>query len=451
MAAWLAGCTSGDDLPTVAGVDVDGEEDFVPEVSTVPIRFAPVDLMNVVGGISQSDSTTRGTDSQSDFSQDSVGIFCLAKYSNEGLTETHRPSWSGISKKDGGYSVWVKNALASIVTSPRPGQGNITWEANYKDEFNFYPNNDWFAYGFFAYYPYTKNIVYTQSTITTLIRIDGDDDVCYAMAASPKTPSSPVVDSYAAIYRKAFSRAYYEAISEHDPGVDEWIYPHFQFNRIVSRVKFYFRIKENLGFNLHVDRVEVADFPCLMKMMVTRTSGDIKFTEYKNPYVYSMDDLGGYYKKISDVTPLDSAQVPEEYPELKSIVGNYLLKETNGASISGQKNADGSYKYNLTIDKQQVGGYIMIPPVTDGHPTLSKMRLYVTLCDDAGNKYCNKSPLVIPPPVGGYLKGKTHAHTIALANLVPIGSNSEIGEWKADVEILEPKNTTNIDWTSVDD
>lgn len=442
----LAACSRGDDLPLVASVDGGDEDNYVPQVSDIPIRFAPVDLVDVIGSDYQTNGSTRGSSTESGYSQDSVGIFCLAKYSIEGLTAIHTPTWSGKSKSklQNTYSVWQKNLLASITSTSNPEAGSLRWANNYKDEFNFYPASDWYAYGFFAYYPYTNNIVFTQKTITALIKTDGDDDVCYAMAAAPKTPTPPINDTYAAIYRKGFSRSYYEAIAGHDPGVDEWIYPQFKFNRLVSRVKFLFRMTEEPKYNLHVDKVEVVNFPCLMKVGVSRSSGDMKLNEFNYSYIYKESELGDYINKISATTNLDSLQVVEAYPELRSMLGNYVLKETNGESISGQKNADGSYKYNLTTEKQQVGGYLMIPPVTDGHPTLSKMQVFVTLCDDAGNRYINKKKLVIDPPTGGYKIGKTHTHTIVLSNLIPTVTNSEIGEW--DAEELGSINETLTQW-----
>ncbi len=445
-AACLTACNSND-LPLAAESFAEDSASFVPQESNVPIRFAPVSVQNVTEDYNQAGIARRSPGTGS-YSWDRLGIFCLAKYSIEGLTAVHNPTWSGIARKAdlNKYSIWKKNELGSLQFDDNTNKGKIVWGSDYKDEFNFYPANDWFAYGFVAYYPHTENIVYTQGTITALIKVDGDDDVCYAMAAAPKTPTPPTNDTYSAIYRKGFSRSYYNAISGHDSGVDEWIYPRFEFTRMMARLVFYIHMKEEPKYNLHVEKVEMEDFPCIMKVgLASKTSGNMKLNLDSSPkkwFMRNYDDLNAQKVKMMACYKMDSLQIEENFPELSSPFGHFELREENGESISNQKNEDGTYKYALSTAWITIGGGIIIPPVYEGH-SRSSLKIYVTLADDNGNTYRNRSAIVVPPPTGGYKTGESYPVPIALSNPIPAPSDGEITDW----EVESARNiTTNSEW-----
>ena len=426
-AACLTACNSND-LPLVAESFAEDSASYEPRVSNVPIRFAPVDLQNVMGANYQADLSRRSSGTGS-YSYDRVGIFCLAKYSIEGLTAVHTPTWSGKSKDQllNSYSVWKKNELGSLSFKNNETNGNIVWNCNMKDETAFYPDNNWFAYGFALYYPYTKNIYYTQKTITAFVKVDGDDDVCYAVTKSPK-----VVTGDGQLDRKGFSKSYYEGLN-HDSGVDEWIYPVFQFNRLVSRVDFYVRLKEQSQHNVHVEKIELEEFPCIMKVaLVNRATNDLK-TSVSNVatrlYIRNQHDLDSINDLMRTSYNLDSLQYVEQFPEMQKVFGHFELREENGETISEQKNDDGSYKYNLTTSFQKIGGGIMVPPVTN-KDSRSSLKIYVTLCDDEGNRYRNEKALVVPAPSGGYKVGYAHTVPIALDYFLQPAVDGEIEDWQ---------------------
>jgi len=442
-AACLTACNSND-LALTADSFVEDSACFVPCVSNVPIRFAPVG-MNSVTGIYNQAAASRRSSSTGSYSYDQLGIFCLAKYSIEGLSPVHTPTWSGLARKAdiNKYSIWIKNELGSLQYNNNSTTGKIVWGKNYKDETGFYPDNDWFAYGFVVYYPRTENIVYTQGTITALVKVDGDDDVCYAMAKSPK-----VVTGDTNLDKSGFSRSYYAGL-DHDDGVDEWIYPVFEFTRMMARVEFYIRMKEEPKYNLHVEKIEVEDFPCIMNVgLASKTSGDMKLniaTSPKKRFIRNFDDLDAQKKKMMTCYKMDSLQIEENFPELSSPFGHFELREENGESISNQKNEDGSYKYNLSTTRIQIGGGLLIPPVYEAH-SRSSLKVYVTLSDEEGNKYRNRTYISIPPPAGGYVAGYSYPVSIALKNPIPAPYDSEITYWEVeDPKVIE----TSSEWEAL--
>lgn len=441
-AACLTACNSNDLLLDAESFNEDNAS-IVPCVSNVPIRFAPVDLQDVTGKSIQAAASRRSNGTGS-YSSDSVGIFCLAKYSIEGLTEIHTPTWSGIAKKPVGineYSIWIKNELASLQYKDNSDAGKLVWDKDYKDETGFYPNNDWFAYGFVAYYPHTQNIVYTKGTVTALVKVDGDDDVCYAMAKKPKT-----VTGDSQLDRSGFSRSYYAGLS-HDSGVDEWIYPRFEFTRMMSKLVFTIRMKEEPKYNLHVEKIELENFPCIMKVgLASRTSGDMKLNIDSNPkkrFIRNKADLDEQKEKMRACYKMDSLQIEENFPELKSPLGHFELREENGEPISNQRNDDGSYKYNLSTQRIEIGGGMLIPPVYTDH-SKSTLQVYVTLADDAGNTYRNRKSISVPPPQGGYVAGYAYPVPLALTCPIPSPSDGEITDWE--VEELGSINETLTQW-----
>ena len=428
-AACLTACNSND-LPLAAESFAEDSASYEPRVSNVPIRFAPVDILDVTGKSIQAAASRRSPGTGS-YSSDSVGIFCLAKYSIEGLTSVHTPTWSGVAKKPkdiNKYSIWIKNELASLQYKDDSDAGQLVWDKSMKDETGFYPDNDWFAYGFVAYYPYTQNIVYRKSTVTALIKVDGDDDVCYAMAKSPKT-----VTGDSQLDRSGFSRSYYAGLN-HDQGVDEWIYPRFEFNRMMAKLVFTIRMKEEPKYNLHVERIEVEEFPCIMKIgLASRGSGDMKLNLGSNQdkwYIRNNEDMVIQKDYMMDCYKMDSIQIEENFPELRSVLGHYELREENGEPISNQKNDDGSYKYNLTTERKEIGGGMLIPPV---HQRIHNyLQVYVTLADDQGNRYRNRNYISVTFPQGGYDAGYAYPVPIALKCPVPSPSDGEITDWEVE-------------------
>ena len=345
----------------------------------------------------------------------------------EARTLTVRDNGIGMNAQEAENNLGVIAKSGSLSFKNNETNGNIVWNCNMKDETAFYPDNNWFAYGFALYYPYTKNIYYTQKTITAFVKVDGDDDVCYAVTKSPK-----VVTGDGQLDRKGFSKSYYEGLN-HDSGVDEWIYPVFQFNRLVSRVDFYVRLKEQSQHNVHVEKIELEEFPCIMKVaLVNRATNDLKTSVSSvatRLYIRNQHDLDSINDLMRTSYNLDSLQYVEQFPEMQKVFGHFELREENGEPISEQKNDDGSYKYNLTTSFQKIGGGIMVPPVTN-KDSRSSLKIYVTLCDDEGNRYRNEKALVVPAPSGGYKVGYAHTVPIALDYFLQPAVDGEIEDWQ---------------------
>ena len=419
--AGLAACMNSDDLQNSY---VAGDEQYVitsDMISDVPIRFAPVNKNELlVEEESDVSSTTRGSASTSEVVMDNLGVFCLAKYALAG-SAYNTPSWS-FAKNNEYYNncIWNNNVRAKVSSLTLKGKTSLILTCEDQDSLHlksYYPSNNWFAYGFVAYHPRTENIVYGYSLIKGYIKLDGKDKVIYSMAKGPKATFDD--DN---LNRLAFSKSYYENLPS-ELGLDEYVYPYFSFETLTSTLYFYIKSKNIPCNNLHVDKVEFDDFPCIMVLGLAnllrysdKVSYDMKSTIARKPFVLNKEQF----------EELELSQ----FPELTSPFGHFELYEPDGSSISGKKNADGSYKYTVTTEKIKVGGGLYIPPVYKDHSRAS-MKVYVTLADDYGNKYKCVDPVEVNVPAGGWEKNKYYDINLTLNNPAQAAKDATLAEWEA--------------------
>lgn len=429
--ACLVACTDSDDLQNNI---VAGEEQYVitsDMLSDVPIKFAPINRHDImVEEESEVSSLTRGT--TSNVVMDNLGVFCLAKYALEG-SEYPTPSWS-MAKNNAYYTncVWNNNVRANISSTTQGGRTSLVLTCENQDSLHhigYYPSNNWFAYGFVAYHPRTENIVYGYSLIKGYIKIDGKDKVLYSMAKKPKAAFDDEN-----LNRSAFSKYYYENVDA-ELGLEEYIYPYFDFETLTSTLYFYISSKSVPCTNLHVEKIEFDDFPCIMVLGLAnllryadKVSYDMKSTIAKKPFVLNKEQF-------------DELEL-SQFPELTSPFGHFELYDTDGTSISGKKNADGSYKYTVSTERMKVGGGLYIPPVYKDHSRAS-MKVYVTLADDYGNKYKSVNPVAVNIPEKGWEKNKYYEIGLSLTNPAEAAKDASLAEWvAADPIEIDATNTT---------
>lgn len=407
--AALIGCSETDDLQ----VENPLEEEVIPEeelYSNVPFTFI-ASLPPDTGYV------TRGTNEGKTI--DNFGLFCLAKYAiNDGVTENRNPSWSGKAKAViNQHSIWKKNVPISVLYTSKTGV-RVLWDNPMNsDYYPYYPDKDWFAYGFVAYHPRTENIVYTQTSITAYIKLDGRDKVMYSMTKGPKDPLNDE-----SMNQKAFSKTYFDYVNPQS-GAEEYVYPYFSFQTLTSTLNFYFYSKGEPVNNLHIDKVEFDDFPCIMYLglaKLLRTASkkayDMKSSIAQKPFILNEDKFND--NNLSQFEELAGGPF-----------GHFELYEDNGEPISGKKNADGSYEYTLTTERKKVGGSIYIPPVYSGH-SREALKIYITVADDAGNTYKSQSPVVVKTK-SGWKQATSYDIPIWLNNPSQVAKDASLAEWVA--------------------
>ena len=424
-AAVLMGCSDTSDFQVEKPLEQEMivEEEFY---SNVPFNFSAAENTAITRGV-----TATG--------YDNVGLFCLAKRPiNDGITEQMKPSWSGKSKAlINQHSVWKKNVPVGIQYT----NGNhvkLVWDNPMnKDYYPYYPKKDWFAYGFVAYHPRTENLLYTQTTITAFIKLDGRDKVFYSMSKAPK-----MVLSNETLNQLSFSKSFYQALDPEgtgeypEPGTEEYVYPYFHFDVLTSTLNFYFWSKGEPINNLHIEKVEFDDFPCIMML------GLAKMLRYADKTAYDMKSSISSKPFILNQDKFDEREL-SQFEELKDgPFGHFELYEENGAPIAGQKNSDGSYKYTLSSEKIKVGGSLYIPPVYSGH-SREALNIYITVADDAGNKYKCTTPVVVKTKTG-WKKNTSYDIPIWLNNPSEVAKDASLAEWEA-AEPIEV-NATNLQW-----
>lgn len=406
----LAGCSDQDNLQ--ANIPLE-EETIAADLlcSNVPIRFANVEADDFV-----KDGITRGIAGET-INYPGLGLFCLGKRPiNDGITEGKKPSWSGKSSAlINTYSLWRNNIPISLRYYVSKKQSKVLWDTDmYGANAPYYPDKDYFAYGFVLYYPRTENIVQTQTSITAYIKLDGSQRVFYSMAKQPKVVLNNDID------KLGFSKSYYKAIDP-EPGVEELIYPYFTFQQLTSGIKFALYSKEEPNTKLHVEKIEFDNFPCIMKLGLAtlqryadKTPYDMKSSIAKNPFILN--------DSIYEANNLS------QFPDMPSWLGHFELYEENGEPIAGQKNPDGSYKYTLTKDTLPIGGTIYIPPVYAGH-TKANPKVHITIADEAGNKYKTSTAITLNAPIHGWQRGCSYTYKLYLNNPAEVVTNAEVANW----------------------
>ena len=413
--AFLTGCANSEDVLDSMSND---EQVLTDEqlMSTVPIRFAPSTITATIEEM----PVTRTSAGNNDVIND-LGMFCLAKRAiGDGITENQKPSWSGkASALVNKMSLWKNNISVGLKITGED-KGDIIWDQTMNpDYFPYYPDKDWFAYGFVAYYPRTENIVREYSRIWAYIKLDGSKPVFYSMA------KEPLIDIDAQTNSLGFSKSYYEKITQEREGLEKYIYPYFEFEYLTSALNFIFASRETPQTNLHVEKVEFDEFPCIMQLgmaylqrLSDKSAYNMKSTISKKPFVLNQDSLNKLKQKY-----------PTELESLTRAFGHFELYDEDGTSISGKKNTDGSYKYIVTTEQKKVGGSLYIPPVYSGH-SREELNIYITLADDYGNKYKSVTPVKVSSKTG-WKKGTSYDIPIRLNNPSEVAKDATLAEWEA--------------------
>ena len=398
----LTACSS--DNPEIAVHDTSAAESLY---STVPIVFAPVDLADMQWDVeyTDEDATRGGSVDASDFTVDSVGLFCLSRTQ---LEDAPKPvSWSGgyPTAEQNLHNVWSNNEMTRV-ESIGGNKGKIVWENNisYMNSL-YYPLNAWYTYCFVAYHPWTPYVEMSKSYVAAYFHVDGNDDVLYAFA---KAPSRKFDD--AEVDNLAFSKQYYDKIKE--KGYEgEDIYPVLQFRHLMSRLDFSFCFSEMPDMNYHVEKVEFDNFFNLMRLMLVRQqNGDAE--EYP--------------------ARLFMTSLPSSFPNFTSYTGHFELREKGETPICGIREGS-EYKYNLSTEFKKVGDCILIPPA-ENLPSARQINLFVTLCDDYGKKYRNKAAIALKAPSAGWLMGQRYDVKITL-NPPTAGSSTLTAADQADPSV----------------
>ena len=367
-------------------------------MSDVPIEFAPVEMADMQWGV-EAVETRGGSVDDLDFTVDNVGIFCLAK--KKLADGPMNPVWNGANKTYKAYHVWEDNVQVSI-KAMEGNKGIISWDKDEPFRLHYYPSQAWYTYGFMAYYPWTNCLVRENKSIKAFFKVDGNDDVLYAMTTGPEnTFGIDAVDTL------AFSKQYYDEIRTRGLSF-EGTYPKLEFRRLMSRLDFYFCLNSAPSENIHVDKVEFNNFPSVMEVplaSVNNTTGVMSNNISATPYVLNQSNLNKIKINSTDL-------LVDAYPEMSPCFDHFELCEKGETPISGIK-VGSDYKYNLTTEIKKVGDCILIPPVAKSH-SKANISLVITLCDDNGNKWKNKTAILLTCPETGWMMGKRYDVHITL-------------------------------------
>ncbi len=437
----LAACSGNDDVWKLAS---DDHQYLLKKgvLSDVPISFAPVEIADLQWGAEPVSETRGGSVNADEFAADSFGVFCLAKRKLAAGPKTL--TWSKPYANDlyNKHLVWVENEMASV-KSNGGNQGEMTWSDEH--QLQFYPSNFWYTYGFVAYHPWTKHVVFSKSVLKAYIKVDGNDDVIYAVENGPETTFG---EKNADVDELSFSKQYYDSIRTRNLSWDGTL-PKFEFKHLLTRLDFYFKLENTPTKNIHVDKVEFDNFRCIVILPLAKGEFNQGLIRSYSDTPYILNDTDTVPDKGLARTKTYDGSYLKDDPKFASAFGHFELREKGETPISGIR-AGSAYKYNLTSEFKKVGDCIIIPPVKKKYNN-SEIELFVTLCDDNGKKFRNSTAITLSAPDQEWAGDTRYKVNITLNAPSGYGSSSAPAmrapatETTADgVTLWEPKATVSI-------
>ncbi len=166
--ATLSACSSNDD---VADLQKPGVEEFEDDTNLPKVEIR-LSSSNGVGSV-----TTRGsveTDANGVFTLNGIGLFCLAE-DVMGVNESEQPiDWSNE------WGGWIRNEQVNAVKDLNvENRVLLDWVDKSNKQNHFYPIGNWYRYGFYAYYPYSDDVVQNGNLFQVAYTINGTQDIIW--------------------------------------------------------------------------------------------------------------------------------------------------------------------------------------------------------------------------------------------------------------------------------
>lgn len=357
IAVLVCGCSNEETMTPVT------DSDTVIETSIVPIQL----------GV-----TSVAVDTRAAISDDGSGtirnlaVWCLAKDAMQDNSETQNIKWFG-SASDANSCCVMNNVKSSIY-------GNaVKWDdgnARY-----FYPLDQFYRYEFYANYPYTNNVTFTETSVAAHYTIDGTQDLIWGRATS----DVPF----------AWSARYFRV----NGGQTEQNCPTLKMEHLMTRLVF------------HVQPGANVDIP-------GATEDELDYSSARTMIVDSLQICNAHTQLTINVA---------DYNNKDMSIGSRLICTNNTSDTLSLKDSNGTIVRpiqvpNLPSLKARWGESIMLFPAD-----LYKVRL--VLHDAIGRKFISEMPLSMGNQVAGFERGKSYNVTITVHGPTVVSLGAQLTPW----------------------
>ena len=319
---------------------------------------------------------------------DTLGVFCLAgkKTTISGSENAPTPNWN-VTLDSANFSTTTHGKYwNNIPCTVDAGSGDLEvqnkgWYAWY------YPITSWYAYDFYAYYPYRKthtiirNVENRDTTYQLGVdyQIDGTQDIIWGRSEIKSDPF-------------AYSAKYFRNIS--DPTV------HMKLEHSLTQFQFYVLPQEKNG-----------SFEAIKKLAVKKVSMHEVATNLR---LIVADNNKNGNNRTGHIQPIDNTR------------GDLELKGFNGKTVSPVEFKTQIVDGVETAVEERIGDCIMVCP----DATEYYMSMVLCLKDDHDSEYYSEKLMTIKLNENKpFQAGKIYKIYIKVSGITEIKLNAELADW----------------------
>ena len=301
-----------------------------------------------------------------------IAVWCLAK---DVMQENEAPQsikWFGNQPENQTCCI-MKNVKSNIVAN------SVRWD-NANDRY-FYPVTQFYRYEFYANYPYTSDVVYTETSVQARYTLDGTQDLLWGRATSD------------ADY--AWSAKYFRV----NGGQTEANRPKLKMEHMLTRLVF------NIlpGANVEIPGA---------------TEEEMDYTSAASMIVDTLQVCNAYTKVGICVA---------DYKKMDMGMSDRLVTTSTKTDTLYLKGEDGAIVTPIAVPalpskKQQWGESIMLVPS-------DRYILRMVLHDNTGRKFVSEQPLVLSNN-GGFERGKSYNINITVHGPAEVTLGAELTPWE---------------------
>lgn len=302
-----------------------------------------------------------------------IGVWCLAKDVMQENLNPQDIKWFGTQPENLTCCI-MKNVKSSVKN------GNVRWDdpnAQY-----FYPQTQFYRYEFYANYPYTTNLTYSQTSVSASYTIDGTQDLIWGRATSE--------EDY------AWSAKYFRV----NGGQTETNRPKLKLEHLLTRLVFF--VQPGAQVEIEGASEDEMDYTAARSMIIDT----LQICDASTRLTMNVANFNRLDMSIGDRLIRSSSKTDTLY-----------LKDASGAIVNPKQVP------SLPSLKEQWGESIMLFPS-------NQYTIRVVLHDNAGHRFCSEIPLVLANQPNGFERGKSYNITVTVHGATSPTLGAELTDWE---------------------
>lgn len=301
-----------------------------------------------------------------------IAVWCLAKDVMQENLDPQGIKWFGSAPENETCCI-MKNVKSSIVG------GSVRWD-NANDRY-FYPVTQFYRYEFYANYPYTTDLTYTETSVQARYTIDGTQDLLWGRATSE------------ADY--AWSAKYFRVNGGQTAGNR----PNLKMEHMLTR----------LVFNV---------LPGAQVEIPGASEAEMDYTAAASMIIDTLQVCNAYTRLAMTIA---------DYRRLDMSIGARMSTTSTRTDTLYLKGSDGAIVTPVQVPalpslKQQWGESIMLYPA-------DRYVLRMVLHDNTGRRFVSEQPLLVSNS-GGFERGKSYNINITVHGPTEVTLGAELTPWE---------------------